>query len=152
MLVKPLPTETDTLNIAQAFAHALRVDDGLVVYLEGPLGAGKTTFARGVLRGLGYTEKVKSPTYTLVEPYTLEALTVYHFDFYRLQRPDELEQIGIEEYFSQRALCMIEWPEKGSPYVPHADIICHLLPAGAGREARIEALTSRGQAVLERMT
>ena len=124
---------------------------GLRVYLQGDLGAGKTTLVRGFLRGLGFHGKVKSPTYSLVEPYYLEGVTVYHFDFYRLQDPDELEAIGIRDYFNGEACCLVEWPEKTGELLEPADIGIQFSVKGAGRRLRLNAGTSRGKTILERL-
>jgi tRNA threonylcarbamoyladenosine biosynthesis protein TsaE len=114
-------SEEDTMFVAGIFAKA--VGPAGVIYLEGDLGAGKTTFVRGFMRGLDFFDAVKSPTFTLVEPYELSTGQVYHFDLYRLGHPEELEYLGVDDYFNENALCLIEWPEKGSGYLPDCDIL-----------------------------
>jgi tRNA threonylcarbamoyladenosine biosynthesis protein TsaE len=119
------------------------------IYLHGDLGAGKTTLVRGLLRGLGHSGAVKSPTYTLVEPYDLAGRTVYHLDLYRLGDPEELEWIGIREIFAPGHLCLVEWPERGRGALPEADLQLDLEYAGAGRRIRADARTARGREVLD---
>lgn len=146
---KHLRTEEDMLNFAALFS--LKINNGSVIYLEGPLGAGKTTFARGFLRGLGYEQKVKSPTYTLVEPYALEKKSIFHFDLYRLHDAQELEYVGIQEYFRPDSICLIEWPEKGIPFLAPADFICYISPAKEGRNLQIDALTHSAKTILKQL-
>lgn len=129
----------------------LACPQAVVIFLHGELGAGKTTLARGLLRGLGYEGKVKSPSYTIVEPYDLRVQSVYHFDFYRLADPEELEFIGIQDYFTQHAICLIEWPEKGLSLLPPADLSCYIEPHPAGREIRMEAHTEKGKAIVKQL-
>lgn len=119
-----------------------------VVYLNGELGAGKTTLTRGILRGYGHSGAVKSPTYTLVEPYELATATVYHFDLYRLTDPEELELMGIRDYCRPDSLALIEWPERGRPFLPPADLIITIRPDGDGRELAFAAQTAYGHTVL----
>ena len=119
-------SEENTMFVAGLFATAIGA--GGVIYLEGDLGAGKTTFVRGFMRGLGFLDAVKSPTFTLVEPYELGRGQVYHFDLYRLGHPEELEYLGVDDYFNENALCLIEWPEKGSGYLPDCDILLSIEP------------------------
>ena len=95
---------------------------GMVVWLNGDLGTGKTTLARALLRGLGHIGPVKSPTYTLVEVYVVSSIYLYHFDFYRFNEPEEFDEAGLGEYFRENAVCLVEWPEKAAGYVPPADL------------------------------
>ncbi|WP_163558923.1 tRNA (adenosine(37)-N6)-threonylcarbamoyltransferase complex ATPase subunit type 1 TsaE [Halomonas sp. NO4] len=121
------------------------------VHLAGELGAGKTTLARGVLRAYGHGGAVKSPTYTLVEPYVLDDQRLYHLDLYRLGDPEELEFIGGRDLFAEEALILVEWPSRGEGWLPVPDIEVQLRLAAAGREAQLAAFTPHGRAALERL-
>jgi tRNA threonylcarbamoyladenosine biosynthesis protein TsaE len=125
--------------------------DTAILFFYGDLGAGKTTLTRGFLRGLGYEGKVKSPTYTIVEPYEIKNQKVYHFDFYRLQDPQELEFIGIEDYFVPHAISLIEWPDQGGNLLPAADLSCYIEPYQEGRQVRIEAHSAHGHEILKQL-
>ena len=114
-------------------------DNSIVVCLHGELGAGKTTLVRGFLRALGHQGKVKSPTYTLVEPYSLDGLRVFHFDMYRLADPEELEFIGVRDYFSPQTISLVEWPEKAGEWLPAADIDVYLSYENTARRAVIKS-------------
>ena len=111
--------EAATLEAGRLFAKKLH--SGLTVYLHGDLGAGKTTFVRGVLQGLGHAGKVKSPTYTLVEPYVISNCQIYHFDLYRFNDEEEWEAAGFREYFNDESICLVEWPEKAGNLLPKPD-------------------------------
>jgi len=124
---------------------------GGVLYLIGVLGAGKTTLCRGILRSFGHSAAVKSPTYTLVEPYELGDVSVYHFDLYRLGDPEELEYMGIRDYFQGHHVCLIEWPDKGYGFLPEADITAELKLEGTGRGLPLEAFTPQGKSILQDM-
>ena len=123
---------------------------GTIIFLYGPLGVGKTTFVRGFLKGLGFDGKVKSPTYTLVEPYLISQQAIFHFDFYRIQNPKELEYIGIQDYFSPQTICFIEWPKQGLAFLPAPDIDCYFSFSNSkeGREIRMEGRSLRGEEIL----
>jgi tRNA threonylcarbamoyladenosine biosynthesis protein TsaE len=104
-----------------------------LIFLQGDLGVGKTTLVRGYLRAAGFLGTVKSPTYNLVEEYRIADTIIYHFDLYRLNDPEELEWIGINDYLEQEATCFIEWPDKGKGVLPQADWVISLMPVGSGR-------------------
>lgn len=124
-------------TVALGAALAQMVPFGCVVYLEGQLGAGKTTLVRGWLQALGHQGAVKSPTYTLVEPYQWQGKELYHFDLYRLGDAEELEFMGIRDYFHSNSLCFIEWPERGEGVLPAADLIISLEVGSSTRVARL---------------
>ena len=159
MMTRFLQDETATLAFGAALAGQLPA--GSVVYLQGELGAGKTTLVRGFLRALGHQGTVKSPTYTLVEPYQVQASPdlsqVYHFDLYRLGDPEELEYLGGRDYFSADSICLIEWPQRGQGWLPVADLEITLQAvhetghAQPGRQLHLVTHSPRGQAVAEKL-
>ena len=146
-LIRQLADEAALQDLAAKLVPG--VGDGGVIYLEGGLGAGKTSFARGLLRALGHHGPVKSPTYTLVEPYQLPGLWVYHFDLYRLADPAEMEYLGVRDYFGPESLCLIEWPERGAAWLPTPDLRLQLRPLGGGRELQLIACSERGECFLK---
>ncbi|WP_130907042.1 tRNA (adenosine(37)-N6)-threonylcarbamoyltransferase complex ATPase subunit type 1 TsaE [Pseudomonas sp. Sample_16] len=117
-----------------------------LIFLEGNLGMGKTTLSRGIIRGLGHVGAVKSPTFTLVEPYEIGDIRAFHFDLYRLVDPEELEFLGIRDYFEDDALCLIEWPDKGAGFLPKPDLTITISPQDSGRSLTILSQGSRGEA------
>jgi len=149
--VLDLVDESQTVALGRSFAESLLGSSvsGLVVYLGGTLGAGKTTFCRGVLQALGHSGAVKSPTYTLVEPYKLVKIDVYHFDLYRLSDPEELEYMGVRDYFDDRSLCLVEWSERGCGALAEPDVSLQLDVSGQGRVATLTSVTTKGATVLE---
>jgi len=122
-----------------------------IVYLQGELGTGKTTLVRGLLRDLGYRGKVKSPTFTLIEPYHFDACNVYHLDLYRLGAAEELEWLGLRDLLEHDTLLLIEWPERGAGILPGADLVIRLDYHPDGRTVQLEALTPRGRKLLGRV-
>lgn len=124
---------------------------GAVIYLDGVLGAGKTTFCRGVLNAFGYSGAVKSPTYTLVEPYALGEQQLFHFDLYRLGDPEELEYMGIRDYFQPEHICLVEWPVRGEGFLPFADITAWVMPQGQGRQLTLKAASACGNMLVASM-
>lgn len=152
-LTLDLPDEAATLALGARLGRALA--PGLTIWLRGDLGAGKTTLTRGLLRELGFTGRVKSPTYTLVELYSLPRFNLYHFDLYRFADPDEWEDAGFREYFNPASVCLVEWPDKGGGLLPPPDVAVELdfRESGDvdGRSVRIEGFTEAGGACVARL-
>jgi len=144
-----LPDEAATLRFGEKLAQVLQ--PGLFVSLSGELGSGKTTLARGILRGLGYEGKVKSPTYTLVEVYELSRLDLYHIDLYRFKDSRELLEAGFRDDFDSRNVCLVEWPERAKDLLPIADLSVALAEERGGRHVRIAAQTESGKNCLARI-
>lgn len=144
-----LPGEAATRALGARLARVL--EPGLALYLHGELGSGKTTLARGLIQGLGFEGRVKSPTYALVELYTVSRLNLYHFDFYRFKDPKEWRDAGFNEYFNDASICLVEWPEKAAGLLPAADLDITLEFAGDGRDLSIRAGTESGKACLHRL-
>ena len=155
--------EADTAALAQKLAssldHLFRADPSvhLNISLEGDLGAGKTTFARHLIQGLGYEGRVKSPTYTLCEPYPLiihgKTLTMNHFDLYRMRDPLEWQEAGFAEHFDEPGFCLVEWPEKAEGTLPTFDVEIHLIAGTDENERNItfQANSNQGMIIFEKM-
>jgi tRNA threonylcarbamoyladenosine biosynthesis protein TsaE len=144
-----LKDEAATLALGAALAGTLV--PGLSVHLIGDLGVGKTTLARGVLRGLGWQGRVKSPTYALVELYEVSRLSFHHFDFYRFHDPREWSDAGFRESFNGRTVSLIEWPEKAGDLLPPPDVEVVLESSGAGRNVSLRSRSDRGASCLEQL-
>lgn len=151
-MTAPVGTRIELANEAatEALGAGLRdlgrvTGDDVLVLLRGDLGAGKTTLVRGFLRGAGHAGSVKSPTYTLVEPYRVGDLQVFHFDLYRVVDPEELEDIGFRDYLAESAWRFVEWPERAGDLLPLADLVVELRVAGEGRTAILEAVSERAR-------
>jgi tRNA threonylcarbamoyladenosine biosynthesis protein TsaE len=138
--------------VAEGARLASAAKPGLVVFLQGDLGMGKTTFSRGFIQSLGHQGAVKSPTYTLVEPYQLGELQVFHFDLYRLDDAEELEFMGFRDYFGDKSVCLVEWPERGLGALPCADIVINISVEGQGRRLDYSGTTEQGKRVLAHMS
>lgn len=152
-----LTTEAELLAIAGELAASEASSASLIVHLNGPLGVGKTSFSRGFIQASGHPGHVKSPTYALVETYDLPHQLIHHFDLYRLADSEELEFMGIRDYFSDRAKVLIEWPERGQGYLPQADLDVTISYAEAAenpnaRAVTITALTEQGRQRLEQLS
>ncbi|OMG54021.1 tRNA (adenosine(37)-N6)-threonylcarbamoyltransferase complex ATPase subunit type 1 TsaE [Azonexus hydrophilus] len=145
-----LPDEAATQLLGENLAVAIA--PGLVIFLEGDLGAGKTTLARALIRALGHTGPVKSPTYALVEVYVVSSLYLYHFDFYRFESPEEFLDAGFGEYFNDASVCLVEWPDKAAGCVPSPDLRIHLQHAGSARVAALAASSERGASCVRTLT
>ncbi|NND45470.1 MAG: tRNA (adenosine(37)-N6)-threonylcarbamoyltransferase complex ATPase subunit type 1 TsaE [Xanthomonadales bacterium] len=146
-LVSPVLDEPALCACAQAMAAAVRPP--LTCFLQGDLGAGKTTYVRAMLRALGHAGRVKSPTYGLLEHYELDRLDVLHLDLYRIENADELEFLGIDDLFGERTVLMVEWPERGDRLLPEPDFVIRFEHCGAGRRLRFEAHSARGRELLK---
>lgn len=141
-----IATENDMEALGGRFASALgRLR---LITLNGPLGAGKTTLVRGLVQALGHAGSVKSPTFTLVEPYRFNGRQLYHFDLYRLQAPEELEFLGIRDYLAGPGLCVVEWAERAGGLLPAPDVDVMIQPANSGRSVQLTAHTPQGEAWL----
>ena len=123
-----------------------------VIFLQGDLGTGKTTFVRGFLHALGYGGVVKSPTYTLVESYLVKQQQIYHFDLYRLANPDELEYAGGRDYFDNESICLVEWPEKAAGYLPKPDLLCRIHYEMTGRTIEMSAGSQVGEGIIQQIS
>lgn len=141
--------EAATLALGSRIAQFLEL--GTTIYLYGDLGAGKTTLVRGLLRAAGYLAKVKSPTYTLVEPYLIANKMFYHFDLYRFNDEEEWESAGFRDYFNENTICLVEWPEKAGNLIPRADIEIHLEPNDAGRTIHLKSNSEIGTQCLKHL-
>jgi len=145
--------EAATVTMGAALADVVKekVQHGIVVYLNGDLGAGKTTLTRGFVKEMGHQGNVKSPTYTLVEPYELSPWQVYHFDLYRLADPEELEFMGIRDYFNESSCSFIEWPEKGYGMLAAADLVIDMVYQGEQRVISLTAQNEVGSKILKQL-
>lgn len=149
VLIKDLQDEQASVVLGQVIAQWLTPP--FTLYLTGELGAGKTTLSRGIIQSLGHKGAVKSPTYALVEPYEFDEFDIFHFDLYRVGDPEELEFMGIRDYFTDRSLCIVEWPDRGFGMLPNADLHLNLRYKGSERQVTIEAKSAAGQIILNKL-
>ena len=146
-----LSAQTEPALMQLAAKLAQLIETNTLIRLNGGLGAGKTTFARGILRAFGYEGAVKSPTFTLVEPYALQWGQVYHFDLYRLNDPGELMYLGVEDYLRDGRLCLVEWPEKAEGLLPQGDLSIALSGTGEERDIVIRATSDSGKDICHKL-
>lgn len=149
-----LPDETAMIAFGQKLISAIcrvSTQTGITLYLNGDLGAGKTTLSRGMIQGLGHQGNVKSPTYTLVEEYHLQGKQIYHFDLYRLSDPEELEFMGIRDYFSANSICLVEWAEKGAGLLAEPDLMVNIAYINNGREIVLVPNSTQGEQILNHL-
>lgn len=145
--------EPEMLQFGQRLSQVLsQFAENIVIYLNGDLGAGKTTLSRGIIQAMGHNGKVKSPTYTLVEEYSFAEKMVYHFDLYRLSDPEELEFMGIRDYFRPNTLCLLEWAEKGQGEIPDADLVIDIAYDGTGRLLSMLAKSELAEQIICQLT
>jgi tRNA threonylcarbamoyladenosine biosynthesis protein TsaE len=147
-LTVPNPEAMESLGRQLAGAASA----GTQIHLSGELGAGKTTLVRGFLHGLGYQGKVKSPTYTLVEPYKLGPLSIFHFDFYRIKAPEEVELMGYREYPGADAICLIEWPDKAGDFLGEADLRVEFKHQPGGRSLEFSSFSQTGNSLISKIS
>lgn len=151
MLEKRLHIADDSAMQALGAHLAQAAPPQWVIYLIGELGAGKTTLVRGYLRGLGYSGAVKSPTYTLIEPYEFGQRSVYHLDLYRMGDPQEVEYLGLRDVLGENVSVLVEWPQCGRGYLPPADLEITLVYAGSGRAVTLKAHSSAAETALGKL-
>lgn len=148
-----LHEEAGTIALGASLARTLA--PGIAIYLQGDLGAGKTTLTRALLHAAGHAGHVKSPTYTLCEPYTLtldsKPVDLFHFDLYRMKSPGEFLDAGFREHFNDSSICIVEWPENGDEVLPPPDITIFLTVSGEGRQVELNALSDEGAQCLNRL-
>ena len=142
-------SESEQEAIGATLARA--VPPACVIYLEGDLGTGKTTLVRGFMRGLGHQGAVKSPTYTLIEPYELNDRRCFHFDLYRLADPGELEYLGVRDLLAGDAVLLVEWPDRGEGELPPADLVIRINYQGTGRELQFLAASEIGKELIQKV-
>ena len=144
-----LQSEADTQWLGELIAQKIQAPT--IIYLQGELGVGKTRLVRAIIQSLGHRGNVKSPTYTLVEPYRLQDYNIHHFDLYRISDPEELEYLGIRDYFDQSSISFIEWPDNGKGWLAPADILISLEFLGEGRNCTVQAKTEVGNMLLSKL-
>ncbi|OOF78834.1 tRNA (adenosine(37)-N6)-threonylcarbamoyltransferase complex ATPase subunit type 1 TsaE [Rodentibacter caecimuris] len=153
-LTRYIPDESTMLRFGKKLAETIlkcHTERAVILYFNGDLGAGKTTLTRGMVQGLGFQGNVKSPTYTLVEEYNIAGKMIYHFDLYRLADPEELEFMGIRDYFAKDSICLIEWAEKGDGILPPADLLVNIDYYDDARNITLIAQNALGEQIIQQL-